>query len=176
MLSGVSANKKKKVERDIEKSVVVRKYIRNIIRIILQYLYLYIYIYIYAHIYIYIYAQTLAAGTNTGFIIFLFASYVIFSGKWPPLVRLNGHRPPLVAAAAAATTTSSATDKVAAAGGIQYLREVGVPPVTLSLTTYIRSIYTPITCAAAVAVVAATDLPTNANVEINRFLSIFLVT
>jgi hypothetical protein len=168
MLSGVSANKKKKVERDIEKSVVVRKYIRNIIRIILQYLYLYIYIYIYA--------QTLAAGTNTGFIIFLFASYVIFSGKWPPLVRLNGHRPPLVAAAAAATTTSSATDKVAAAGGIQYLREVGVPPVTLSLTTYIRSIYTPITCAAAVAVVAATDLPTNANVEINRFLSIFLVT
>lgn len=32
--------------------------------------------------------------------IFFFASYVIFSGKWPsppppPPVRLNGHRPPL---------------------------------------------------------------------------------
>lgn len=40
------------------------------------------------------------------------------------------------------TSTSVATTSSAAVG-IQYLREVGVPPVTLSLTTYDR--YTPIT-------------------------------
>jgi len=102
--------------------------------------------------------------------LFFFASYVIFSGKWPPPppVRLNGHRPPL-----AATTYSTSTASVAAAGGIQYLREVGVPPVTLSLTTYTIDINTHYMCRRHRRRCRHRFIRTNAKVEINRFLSIF---
>lgn len=74
----------------------------------------------------------------------------------------------------AATTTSTTTATVAAAGGIEYLREVGVPPVTLSLTTYTIDIYTHYMCRRRRRRCGRHRfIPANANVEINRFLSIF---
>jgi len=75
---------------------------------------------------------------------------------------------------AATTSSNPATAAVAAAGGIQYLREVGVPPVTLSLTTYTIDIYTHYMCRRRRPRCSRRRfIPTNANVEINRFLSIF---
>jgi len=77
----------------------------------------------------------------------------------------------------AATTFSTTTASVAAAGGIQYLREVGVPPVTLSLTTYTIDIYTHYMCRRRRRRRCRRRfIRTNVNVEINRFLSIFRVT